>query len=475
MTPQSDRPAVDRLMWALLLVLAVAALVRAWNITTWSMWEDEEGSIFWAHRPWEGFAGFSPIFFVALNQTLQVAGMSVGVARLLPAAAGLLSVALTYVCFRRWVSPVVALLAALFLAINLGHVFWSQSIRYYTTALVFQILAIYGFIDGFERDRISSLLWSTLALMLALWTHFSAVLLVPALVGYLLVAARWGEPAPGYRWRNYLVFAGAQAILLALFAWKIVQMHNLIAGWAIPSARDPVHVGTTLVAYFGVPLVGLGLLAPWLARNLPRRMLLLLCCISFIPALELLVIAQLNLVNVTWYYALIAMIGFALLAAASLVGLWQSGRRNGAAVLAAASVLYYCGFLLAYQTVMHGDRPRWDEAAQFLKAEVGIHAGAGQHSPVYASVPGVVAFYLGADPSRPETYAIVQPMPEEPNGGEGWYVVEAKLVSSQFREWFETQCALRARFDCKAGPVDRSVLVYQHGPESASVAVTARP
>src|SRR5580765_5879083 len=119
----STRPHFARLNWAVLAVLAIAVLLRIWGLTTWSMWEDEEGSISLAQQPFVGFQGFFPIFFVALNRVLAISGLSVGAARLLPAFLGLVSIALTFFCFRRLVSPRVALLAALLLAVNLGHVF----------------------------------------------------------------------------------------------------------------------------------------------------------------------------------------------------------------------------------------------------------------------------------------------------------------------------------------------------------------
>jgi predicted membrane-bound mannosyltransferase len=465
------RPASARLAWALVLVLGAAALLRAWHITTWSMWEDEEGSMTLAQKPYQGFQGFFPVYFVTLHQQMRLTGLSVGAARVFPALMGLLSIALTYFCFRRFTSPQAALLAALLLAVNIGHVFFSQSVRYYTTALVFQDLSLYWFLDGFECDRVGSLTLSVLAFLLGLLTHFSVLLLAPVFVGYLMLTACRREAAAGYTARNYLLFGLMLAAVLAAFAWRVVQLRKMIGGWVIPSAHDPVHVGATFLAYFGVPLVGLGLLAPSLARQLPARVLLFLLCASFIPVLELLVIARMNVVNVTWYYGLVAMVGFALLAGAGLVGLWQRGRRRLAGALAGAALLYYTAFLGGYHLRWHGDRPRWEEAARYLRSEAGVRPGAERNPEVLASVPGVVAFYLGADPRRPETYQVVKAVPPRPAppdaGGRRWYVVEAKLVSPEYQDWFARSCTLRARFESRTGPVDRSVLVYQYtGRES---------
>jgi predicted membrane-bound mannosyltransferase len=463
-TPRSYSAGVG---WALVGVLALAALLRVWGLTSWSMWEDEEGSLSLAQKPFVGFQGFFPVFFVALNQWLSVTGLSVGAARVLPALLGLLSIALTFVCFRRFVSPAAALLAALFLAVNLGHLFFSQSIRYYTTVLVFEILSLYWFLDGFERDRATSLVLSMVAFVLALWTHFSAVLLAPVFVGYLLLMLLGRETGAGYRARRYLLFGLLLGVVLVVFARQLIQLRNLVTGQGDPlaSARDPVHVGITVVAYFGVPLVALALLAPWLARQLPRRVLRFFLVASFVPVLELLVIARMDVINVTWYYALFAVVGFALLAGAVLVGIWERGRQRTAALLSAAALLYYLAFLGGYYTTWHGDRPRWAEAAVYLRQTGTVEPGRQTNPPVFASVPGVVAYYLGADPRQPQTYRVAQSVPARPGetGGPAgcWYVVEAKLVSPAYQAWFEKTCHLEARFESRTGPIDRSVLVYR--------------
>jgi hypothetical protein len=464
-------PSTDssRLAWGLVAVLALAAMLRAWNITDWSMWEDEEGSLRLAQQPFAGFPGFFPVFFVGLNRLQAIAGMSVGAARALPGLMGLFSIALTYYCSRRFVGARAALVAALLLAVNMGHLFFSQSIRYYTTVLVFQIISLYWFLDGFERDRPVSLLLAHLAFVLALLTHFSAVLLAPVFVGYLLLVTLTRQTAVGYRPRNYLISGLGLAAVLVLFAWRIAGVRNMMADWAIPSARDPVHVGLTVVAYFGAPLLGLTLLAPWLASHLPRRVLLFLLTMSLVPVLELLVIAQLNVVNVTWYYAFIALVGFALLAGTVLIGLWERGRRPAVAVLGSVSLLYYATFLVCYFTSCHGDRPRWEEAAHYLQQTAVIEPGKASTTKVFASVPGVVAFYLGADPRRPETYELVQMVPPQPMEArrgqeEEWYVVEAKLISPEYSAWFAENCELKVRFDSRTGPIDRSVLVYRTNP-----------
>jgi hypothetical protein len=461
-SPEVKKPSAAWPLLGLAVVVGIAIGARAWNLSTWSMWEDEEGSLRLAQKPFEGFQGFFPIYFLAVKGQTELTGLSVPAARVLPALLGVLSIVLTYLLFRRSCSPAAALLACLLLALNIGHVFFSQSIRYYTTALVFQVLALGWFFEGFERDRWGLLLASIVAFSLALLTHFSALLLAPVFAGYLLLAIARRESAGGYRLRNYLLFGGITAVILLVFAGRIVQMRSLIGGWAIPAQRNPVHTLLNVAGYFGVPLLGLGLLSPWLARDLPIRVRLFLWCGSFIPVLELIVLAALNVVNVTWYYGFIAMVPFSLLAGASLVGAWRQGNRLLAAGLGTAAIAYAVIFLGAYHLRWYGDRPRWAEASDYLRQTAHIEAGRPDNPEVFATVPGVVAFYLGADPRQPATYNIVKLLPKTPPvpASDRWFVVEGKVLSPEYRQWLEEHCTLEARYEARAGPIDRSILLY---------------
>src|SRR5262249_38155606 len=113
---------------------------------------------------------------------------------------------LFYGCFRRLVSSRVALLAVLLFSLNLGDMFWSQSIRYYKLVVVFPLLSLYWFISGFVQGSYFKLLLFNGAFVLALWIHSSAVLLSRVLIVYLMLMV-WGRQQGGaYHWKGYLFF-----------------------------------------------------------------------------------------------------------------------------------------------------------------------------------------------------------------------------------------------------------------------------
>ena len=132
---------------------------------------------------------------------------------------------------------------------------------------------------------------------------------------------------------------------------------------------------------------------------------------SLIPVMELVVIALLDVMNATWYYGFFALFGWVTLAASSLVCLYHRGHGWSAAVLAAVTGLYYVVFLVGYYTTMHGDRPRWAEATTFLQRITDVQASSMDKPEIYASVPGVVAFYLGVDPTQTMDNGLVRPVP----------------------------------------------------------------
>ena len=131
-----------------------------------------------------------------------------------------------------------------------------------------------------------------------------------------------------------------------------------------------------------------------------------------------------------------------------------------AVVLACAA--FYVPVLAAYYGPAHGDRPRWREAAVLVQQARSTNPDL----PVFAQVPGVVAFYLGVPPDetmghpsvtgwRPQSDAREQP---------GIYVFEDRLLSGASRERFVRACSMIGRVDSRMLVRDRTVVVYRCGP-----------
>jgi 4-amino-4-deoxy-L-arabinose transferase-like glycosyltransferase len=465
------------------LIIGLAVLLRAWKLGEWSLWEDEETTIYFSQNTAKPFPRFFPVFFLMLRQWFEVTGLSIVAGRVLAAAIGVVGVGVTYEVCRRLASRSAGLWAALLLTLNLGHLFWSQSIRYFGLLLVLQILSLYWFYQGFERRKPWLLLASNAAFGLALWTHFSAVLLLPVFVGYLLLVTCWPlfsgrrgipvlEPERNlsadsgrYHWSEYAAFFIPLALVMVAFAKSMLDAKAFLSTMASASARNPLHVMITLAAYCGLPTMALAALAP-LAATQRRRELVLLACCAWLPVAELAVIAQLNLVNVSWYYAIIVLFGVSALGGVALASLAERSRQKTLATLACLSVAYAMVHLAGYYTAMHGDRPRWRDAALYLREAAPIELNAPANPQVFANVPGVVAFYLGVPPEKTMGSRLVQMLPDEPPSrkpsDDKWYVVEAGHATPEMRTWLDVTCRREAMFVARTGPRDRTITVYHY-------------
>ncbi|MBU4184674.1 MAG: glycosyltransferase family 39 protein [Proteobacteria bacterium] len=460
--------------WAIVLLLGIATVLRLWKISDWSLWEDEEATIYFSQHLGKPFPSSFPVFFLALNGVFRLTGVSVGAGRFLAAAMGVLSIYFLYACFRKWISREAAFLAGLLLAINLGHLFWSQSIRYYTMVLVLQLLSMYWFLEGFEQRKYRALILSNIAFAIALLTHFSAVLLAPVFVLFLALMI-WNQESDGaYNLKGYLVFGIPLLAILGYFAFDFFQQLQLQAslgegGGIMPSARDPLKFLVRVLAYFGMPVVGLGLLAPFIARQIPKRIMHFLVIAGILPIVELIVITLLNMVtdvvSVTWYYGFFSLIGFVILASLSLVSLHQRGYRVLSVLLGSATVLYYTVFLIAYHTTMHGGRPQWEEATAYLQQAACVQVQSDKNPEIFATAPGVVAFYLGVDPSETMGHPLVKKTlfhpPTSKQASDRWILIKANCITEEYASWLTGRCNLKARFESQIGPFDQwSILVY---------------
>jgi hypothetical protein len=325
---------------------------------------------------------------------------------------------------------------------------------------------MYWFADGFERGRLWELGLSNVALLLALFTHFSAALLLPVFVGHLALALLRRERGGAYYWKGYLGFGIPFLIVSTLFAWRSLAFRASLSSLVTRSeGTDVVGLLVRFVAYFGAPILLLGIPAPILGRGLisPRLMQFFLI-VAWLPLVELVVISKMNLVSALWYQAFFAILGFAILAGLSLAGLYRRGYRWTAGLLTAAGLLYATPFLYGYYTFMHGDRPRWQEASAYLREQGGIRPEAANNPEIFSGAPGSVAFHLGVDPAQTMGSSVVKGLPPQPptrlSEVAQWYVVEASTVPPAYRLWFAEHCVLRAMFEARTGPKDRTVLVH---------------
>jgi len=449
------------LPWA---VLLAGAALRLSRLGDWSLWYDEETSVYFALNPDKPFPRAFPLYFRVLARVFAACGVSVYSARLLSALAGIITLWLAWRCVRRFAGDDVALPALVLLVLSPGHLFWSQSIRYYTLLLAFQIASLHAFLTALERR---SLLWWSLTvgwLALGLLTNTTAALLVPVYV----LAVVWtlaSKRIPG-RLSWAAVVTALTVVALAIAA--LTTLLTLHQQFGDQSTGYGSHLLLRVIVYAGMPAVALMLVALAFTRQAGAAFVCF-ALLSIVPILELVILQRTGLWSVAWYHGLIALIGMTAMGGYGWKTLAERLPRRALVGTGASLIGVSLVILVSYFTTAHGDRPRWKEAAAVLtQHRVGPMAAGVE---VFSDAPGVIAFYLGVPPGETMGNRLVRRPPWTGKAGdeigESWFVVEQRLLPSTWRHRLDRSCEPRGVFPGALIVRDRTVLVY-HCPSEPS-------
>jgi uncharacterized membrane protein len=205
-----------------------------------SLWRDEVDSLRFATRDFSlVLAAFTrpgengPLYYLLLRPWLAWVGQSEYALRFPSALTGVLAAPLIFAWGRRLFNPTIGLIAALLLAVNPYHLWYSQEARMYAVLGVVTMLALWSFAEALDRGR-----WWRWVIWLALtsicfYIHVLSVLLVPLQMIWLLLIPRWRR-----RWRSYLA-ALALLILpylpLVWWQWALLTDADFSTGYAFVS------------------------------------------------------------------------------------------------------------------------------------------------------------------------------------------------------------------------------------------------
>lgn len=445
-------------------IFILGIFLRIYGLDQWSLCEDEEAALCYSSNLDRPFPQFFPLFFRLLSWIFSITGDSTAWGRFPAAVFGILSIWITYVCVRKFFSQEAAVLASFILTINLGHMFWSQSIRYYSAVYLLLQISIYFFLDGFENDRSKSIIWSNIFLFLATMTHSSAILIVPVYVVYLFYMKLIKTTAKGYSLKNYMIYAVLLIFGLSFFIYNSFIIHHTMSAIIIPSAMDPKHIMITFFAYFGFPVIVLGLISIFTLVKQCSRSFIFFLILSILPILEILVISMDT--SVTWYHGLIALNGFIILSSVGIIQWLQNGFGKTVVGVLILTIGYYVCFLGFYYTSSFGARPRWKEAAQFVMKRAEISVAATDNPDIFATAPGVVAYYMGVPSGKTMGHPLVQRLefkpPERSIPKNTWLLIKSNYISPEYETWLKQNCLLEQKFISKIGPFDRwSIFVYR--------------
>ncbi|MCK4315185.1 MAG: glycosyltransferase family 39 protein, partial [Anaerolineae bacterium] len=276
----SKQPAPRSLLptsyFLLLVILLLAAALRFYHLDAQSFWNDEGNSARIAERTLdlilEGAAGdiHPPGYYLLLHYWRALFGQSEFVLRSLSVVAGLVLIVFTYLLGRHLFGEVTGLMAAFLGAISPFAIYYSQEARMYALLAAVSAASTYLLLrflvsDMGQKPGFSEKTWFlayvlTTTAGLYIQYAFSFVLLVHnSIFGlwWLAMARRSvyrGRCHREYSWRWLVVWAGTQAVIVALYLpWLPIALRSL-TGWS--AAGRAYELGRALLDVLRVLSVG---------------------------------------------------------------------------------------------------------------------------------------------------------------------------------------------------------------------------
>jgi 4-amino-4-deoxy-L-arabinose transferase-like glycosyltransferase len=370
--------------WILIAIVALAALLRVWNLGTFSLWFDEIFTVTVADQPLIDTLGSCardaknvPLYAVLANIGLAL-GAGETALRIAPIAAGVASIVLLAVWTRRHFGDEVALLAAAFCALAPFHVRYSQELRAYPYLLLVGALTLLAADRLRERPDWRSTAGLAVTVALGCSTHLTyPMILVPA-AGSLLLPAPDRVQSEGRSkrvWGLFSLAVGTGVATLAPWLWLVSRTPSeprppsSTADWSFSAVGDRWHVLTLGawehdgLTWLSLLLAGLALMGLVLVLREPIGRLVFLPAIPILVAWELLLVAMGH-----WSSARYAIVMWPLLAVLVALGFhrvlvalpWRGAR---IAACATATLL----MLVYVDDYYERGRPHWDRVASVVQ------------------------------------------------------------------------------------------------------------
>lgn len=176
-------------------LILLAALVRAWDLDSMSLWQDEGLSLYRATKDARFILSGRivigdlttqdvqpPLYFLLLAGWFRLLGVSTWIGKYLSLLASLPAVPLLWALGRRWAGRPAALLTALLGAVSPVYLWYSQELRSYTLLVTLGLAAVYtlerALCASSNRGRLKWALASTVANAALAWTHYLGLFVI---------------------------------------------------------------------------------------------------------------------------------------------------------------------------------------------------------------------------------------------------------------------------------------------------------
>lgn len=410
--PGGDLPFRGNSLLGLLLITLLAIVLRLWQLGDWSIWVDEAHTWRDITLPLDSFLdserAWYPLSFLGLRALVEshvLPSLDAYWLRLPFAIFGMASVPLLAWYGRSLVGRRAALTAALFLAVNPWHIYFSQNARGYVLVAFFAILSAGCYWQSIQRGQV----WlRVIALGLAVLTgacHITGLALLPIFIAFP-VLSHWQRT--GHRVWIWLIALGGIGIVLPII---IRFFPPFLSFQRAKSEASIMHFVHTSLFYFRPSMLCAALAGVWLMirTRMHGRGLFLLCWL-LVPMFAVGVLGS-TFVKATARYAFCALPALMLLAASASVRLgeslvaglsYRSVRSRIVPILVLPMILFLdmASYDYLYFTSQHGDRARWGESAALIQ-----QAAKGQPYLVYSINEPSLQYYLCPDHFRAQKQA----------------------------------------------------------------------
>lgn len=249
--------------FALLLILVWATILRFFNNTAVSLWHDEAFSALYIKYSWAEMLDriildvHPPLYYYVLRLWSYVFGHSLLSLRGMSILFGVLTVWAGYLFVKKaFRNQNLALLAALFLAINPFQIQYALEARMYTLGTFLLMISSWLLLRALESRRKRDWIYYGLAAVACFYTHYYLLFSVIAQGVYALyIIFRRGDWRGNYKDNQLinLMLAGALAVLLYV-PWLPTLMEQLarvqggywiqgMDGWAVPGTIWKIALG----------------------------------------------------------------------------------------------------------------------------------------------------------------------------------------------------------------------------------------
>ena len=373
------RSPMTRWRGALAGIVVLAAALRLCNLGTFSLALDETFTMTRASLPFGQMiaacaadADNVPAYLVIAYASLRV-GLGDPWIRLVPIAAGLLSIVVWAIWTRRHFGPSAGLLLAGFMALSPFHVRYSQELRAYPYLLLLTGLVMLA-ADRLRRRRDAGSAVGLAALVAVGWyTHLSFAMLLPPLLGLMLVGAGDGA-VDRHRRRPFALALGAlTAGFLAFLPWLLHVGHTLRGhmsrganDWTLDMVARRWQFLTVAAHesdaadWLGLTLVILAAAGIVIAARLDAGRKVLLPALAAVIAGEAMMVVVNRWSQGRYNLAVWPLLAVLVVLGAQRLGALLPSRRLQAALLALVAVVMV-GRVDAYH---RRGRPHWDRAAR---------------------------------------------------------------------------------------------------------------